>query len=100
MEDEPARVAGEAGSDVQESVAQALGLAAGELGSNEEQPLRPDEQVLTDQYELEPGRVGLEGAEGEVAKTALLAAADPVPRRRRGRGGAARGGRSEAPAGL
>lgn len=59
------------------SRAQALGLRTGELAPREEEPLRPDEQVLACEHELEPGGVGLEGAEGEV-KAALLAAADAV----------------------
>ncbi len=64
MEDEPARVAGEGAGDMQEPVAEAFGLAASELSVGEEEPLRPDQQVLADEHELEPGRVGLEGAEG------------------------------------
>ncbi len=80
MQDEPAGVAGESGGDVQQPVAQPLGLAAGELAVSEQQPLRPAEQVLADQDELEPGGVGLEVAEGEVAQARLLGAADRGPR--------------------
>src|SRR5687768_2719813 len=68
----------EAAGDVQQPVAQALGLAADELGAGEQQPLRPAEQVLADQHQFEPGGVRLEVAEGEVAQARLLAAADPV----------------------
>lgn len=71
----PAQAAG----DVEQPVAQPLRLAAGELGVGEEESLRPAEQVvLGDQDELEPGRVGLEVAEGKVAQSALLAAGDAI----------------------
>ncbi len=72
VEDEAAGMPGEAGGDVEQPVAEPLGLAAGELGAREQETLRPEEQVLADQHELEPGRVRLEVAEGEVRKAAVL----------------------------
>ncbi len=70
-------MAGEPAGDVQEPVAQPLRLAAGEFAF-QEQPLGPGEQILRAEDELEPGRVWLEAAEGEVLKAGVLAAADPV----------------------
>ena len=70
-------MAGEAAGDVEQPVAQPLRFAAGEFAL-EQQPLRPGEQILGDEDELEPGGVRLEGAEGEVAQAGVLAAADPV----------------------
>src|SRR3990172_7120462 len=69
---------GEAGGDVEQPVAEPLRLAAGEVGAREQESLRPEEQVLADQHQLEPGRVRLEVAEGEVGKAGVLAAGDPV----------------------
>jgi len=77
VQTELAGVAGEPAGDVQEPVAETLRLAAGEL-AGEQQPLRPGEQVLGDQGELEPGRVGSERAEGQVAQAGVFAAADTV----------------------
>ena len=74
---ELAGVAGEPAGDVQQSVAQPFWFAAGEL-AGEQQPLRPGEQVLGGEDELEPGGVRLEGAEGEVLEAGVFAAADPV----------------------
>ncbi len=77
VQKQAAGVAGEPAGDVQELVAQALRLAAGKL-AGEQEALRPGEQILGDEDELEPGRVGGERAEGEVAKPGAFAAADPV----------------------
>ncbi len=78
VEDEAAGVPAEAASYVEQPVAEPLGLAPGKLGVGQQQPLRPDEEVLADQDELEPDGVGLKVTEGQVAKPALLAAADAV----------------------
>jgi hypothetical protein len=77
VQTELAGVAGEPAGDVQEPVAETLRLAAGEL-AGEQQPFCPGEQVLGAEDELEPGRVGGERAEGEVAQAGVFAAADPV----------------------
>jgi len=62
---------------VDEPVAQALGLCAGEL-AGEQQRLRPGDQVVGDQHEAEPDAVVLEVAEGQVGKTRVLVVADVV----------------------
>jgi hypothetical protein len=46
-------VKGEAAGDVDDPVAQPLGLAAGEL-AGEQKPLRPGEEVVCDLDDLEP----------------------------------------------
>ena len=69
---------GEAAGDVEQAVAEPLRLAAGKLGAGEQETLRPEEQVLADQDELEPGGVRLEVAEGEVGEAGVLGAADPL----------------------
>ena len=63
---------GQAAGDVEQPVAQALRLAAGELAVLEEEPLRPGEQVLADQDDLEPGRFCPKVAEGEVLRPLSL----------------------------
>ena len=62
---------GEPGGDVQEAVAQPLGLCLGEL-AREQQGLRPGDQVVGDQDELESQLVHLEVAEGEDRKARVL----------------------------
>jgi hypothetical protein len=72
VQTELAGVAGEPAGDVEEPVAEPFGFAAGELAA-EQQPLRPGEQVLGAEGELEPGGVRLEGAEGEVFQAGVFA---------------------------
>ena len=66
---------GEAGGDVQQPVAQALGLAAREL-AGQQQALGPDEQVVRDADEHQPDAVVLEVAERHVAQAGVLVVAD------------------------
>jgi hypothetical protein len=66
-----AQPAGEAAGDVEEPVAETLRLAAGEL-AREQQPLRPGEQVLRDQDELEPGGVRLKARKGRLLRPVSL----------------------------
>jgi len=54
--------------DVQQAVAQALGLAGGQIGAGEQQPPCPGQQVDAHEHELEPGVVHGVGAEGPVAQ--------------------------------
>ena len=72
-----AAVADDLAGDVQQPVAQPFGFGVGELAVKADQ-LRPGEQVLGDQRELEPGLVVLEGVVREVAHAGVLAGADPV----------------------
>jgi hypothetical protein len=58
-------VEGKPGGGVQESVAQRLGFADGEVAV-ERQVLGPGDQVLRDQRQLEPDGVVVEVAKGEV----------------------------------
>jgi hypothetical protein len=72
-----AGVEGEPGGCVQQSVAQRLGLAGGELAV-ERESLCPGGQVLGDQGELEPDGVVVEVAEREVLQAGLLGGANAV----------------------
>jgi len=72
-----AGVEGEAGGDVQQAVAQALGLDAREL-AGEQQPLGPADEVVGDQHERQPHLVVLEVAEGQVLQAGVLVVADVV----------------------
>ena len=62
---------------VKQPVAQSLGLGDRELTVKADQ-LRPREEVLGDQRDLQPGLVVLEGVVGEVAHAGVLAGADAV----------------------
>ena len=70
-------VEGEAGSDVQQAVAQAFRLGVGEL-ADEQQRLGPEDQIVRDQHELEAGLVHLEVAEGKRAQPGVLVVADLI----------------------
>jgi hypothetical protein len=70
-------VAGEVSGDVQNAVAQALGLAQLVLAV-ERQLLGVDEHVVSRERELEPGGVGAEGAEGQVRGASRLERLDAV----------------------
>lgn len=63
--------------DVQEALAQPLGLGEGQLALEAEKT-GPGEQLLGDQRELQPHLVVFEGGEGQVAHPGVLAAADLV----------------------
>jgi len=85
-----AGVEGEAGGDVQQAVAQALGLDAREL-AGEQQPLGPADEVVGDQHERQPHLVVLEVAGGQVLQAGVLVRCGCGPRRGRERGGDAQG---------
>jgi hypothetical protein len=68
---------GEARRHVEEAVPEPLWLPSSRR-SAEAEPLRPGNQVLGDEDEIEPDLVGSEVAEGQVAQTGRLATADPV----------------------
>jgi len=70
-------VEGEPRGEVQETVAQPRRFAAGELALEQER-LGPGDQVVGCQHELEPDRVHLEVAEGEVLEAGVLIVADVV----------------------
>jgi len=70
-------VEGQAGGDVQQAVAQALGFGVGEL-AGQQQALGPGDQVVGDEHELKPDAVVLEVAEGQVAQACVLVVADVV----------------------
>ena len=76
-QDRGAGVKGEASGDVQQPVAQALGLAAGELAGQRE-ALGRGEQVVGDQDEREPDAVVLEVSERQVAQAGVFVIADVV----------------------
>ena len=73
----PAAVADDLAGGVEQPVAQPFGFGGGELAVQAGQ-LRPGEEVLGDQGELEPGLVVLEGVMREVAHAGVLACPDPV----------------------
>jgi hypothetical protein len=70
-------VEGEAPGGVQQPIAQPLGLAARDLAGQRER-LGPVEDVLGGQGDFEPDGVGIEVAEREVGKAAVLGGADAV----------------------
>ena len=70
-------VAGELSGDVQDAVAQPLGLADLVLAV-ERELLRPDHHVVRGEGELEPGGVRGEGVERQVAGARRLERLDPV----------------------
>jgi len=74
---EPSPAPNQAGSDVEEAVAEALRFPLGGLAV-EAEALRPGDQVLGDEHQLQPDFVGGEVAEGQVAQPRRLAAADAV----------------------
>ena len=95
VEAQPAGVAGEPAGDVEEPVAQPLGLAAGELAV-EQEPLRPGEQVLgrsgrARARRRSPRMRGRGGSRGR-----CLCRSGSGLRRRRGGGAAVRAARSAA----
>jgi len=68
--DEPA-------GDVQDAVAQSLGLEATQRAGETER-LGPGREVRSGQGELDPGTVGMEVLAGQVPQPTVLAVADPV----------------------
>ena len=68
---------GEAGGDVQEPVAQALGLAALEL-AGEEQSLGPGDQVVREADDLKPDAVVLEVAKRQISVAGVLVVSDVI----------------------
>ena len=72
-----AGVEGQPGGGVQQSVAQCLGLAAGEFAV-ECQALCVGDEVLGCQGDLQPHLVVVEVAEGEVLQAGLLGGTDPI----------------------
>jgi hypothetical protein len=70
-------VEGQAGGDVQQPVAQALGFAAGEF-VGEQQALGPGDEVVGDQDELQPDAVVLEVSERQIPEAGVLVVADVV----------------------
>jgi hypothetical protein len=74
---EPAGVAGQAAGDMQQAVAQSLGLAGGVVAV-EEQQLGPDGEVVRAQRGFQPCLVGRERRERQVAEPGALEFADAV----------------------
>ena len=72
-----AGVAGDARGDVQESVAEPFWFPAACRGLGQQESLCPGDQVLAREHELEPDRVGREGAERRLRRP-LFGAADRV----------------------
>jgi hypothetical protein len=68
-------VKGEAGSDVQQPVTQALGLAGRQL-AGQQQALGPDDQVMRDPDERQPDAVVLEVAKRQVSQPGVLVVSD------------------------
>ncbi len=68
---------GQAGGDVQQAVAQALGFGLGEL-AGEQQPLGLDDQVMRKAHDRQPHLVVGEGPERQVAQAGFLVVADLV----------------------
>src|SRR5438270_3422354 len=64
-------------ADMQQPVAQALGLGFGELAL-ERQRLRPDDQIVREQHDLQPHLVEREFLERELGKAGVLVVADSV----------------------
>ena len=67
----------EAGGDVQDPVAQALGFGFGEV-SGQEEALRPGDQVVRDSDQGEPDLVVVEVVEREVAQPGVFVVADVI----------------------
>jgi hypothetical protein len=67
----------EAAGDVEELVAQALGLGLGELVV-EHEGLGPDDQVVREHHDLQPHLVELKLFERELGEAGVLLVADPV----------------------
>jgi hypothetical protein len=65
------------GGDMQQSVAQPLGLGLGELAV-EQQRLGPDDQVVREPHDLQPRLVERELLERELGQAGVLVVADPV----------------------
>ena len=84
-----AGVAGELPGDVQDPVAQPFGLVRSGARRRGEQ-LRPDDDVVRAQRELEPRGVRLEGVEGQVAGAGRLERLDAILDVRRAGGGGPR----------
>lgn len=74
---EAASTAGEAGGDVQQSVAELLRLGSGEFAV-QEQEAGPGQEIGRREAEFEPGRVDGEVPGGEAAEACGLAALDVV----------------------
>jgi hypothetical protein len=74
----PALAVGESGGDVEQPVAQRLGLGAREI-SVQEQVLGPRDEIDGQHDYGEPGGVDGERAGWEVAQAGVLRAADPRP---------------------
>jgi hypothetical protein len=72
-----AGVEGQACGEVQQPVAQALGLAAREL-IGQQQALGPDDQVARDARDRQPDTVVRKVSEGHVAQAAVFVVADVV----------------------
>ena len=72
-----AAVEREPGGDVQQPVAQPLGLGLGELAV-EQQRLGPDDQVVREQHDLQPHLVERERLERELRQAGVLVVADAV----------------------
>lgn len=72
-----AGVAGELAGDVQQPVAQSLGLADG-MFAVEEQQLGPDGEIVGDQRRFQPRLVGCECRERQVGQAGALEFADAV----------------------
>ncbi len=71
--------AGDSGGDVQDSVAEGVDLAAGQLwGVGEGDELGPGDQVGGGQDDFEPGGVGLENVAGQVGQAGGFGLADAV----------------------
>src|SRR5271154_1242576 len=68
---------GEETGDVKDSVAQPLGLTAGEV-SGEEESLHPDVEIVCELHDLEPDAVVLEVFEGQVAHAGVLVVSDVI----------------------
>lgn len=68
-----AGVKDEAAGDVQQPVAQALGLGGRQLAA-EQQPLGPGDQVMGEAHELQPDAVVLEVSERQVAQAGVSGA--------------------------
>ena len=77
MQRELAGVAGKAPGDVQQPVAQSLGLADGVLAV-EQQQLGPDGQVMRAERGFQPRLVGRKRRERQVGQAGALEAADAV----------------------
>jgi hypothetical protein len=77
VQGEPAGVAGELAGDVQQPVAQSLGLAEA-VFAVEEQRLCPDRQVVRAERGFQPCLVGRERREGQVRQAGALERADAV----------------------